>query len=154
MNTGHKFLVGSHYFFPDKFSKDLDFVIFGADLEKNEKIPTRRLSRNEDDFLIDEFLYPFVTKQELQDWHLHTNMDYLNATHLIVPEVLAFFDIDFYQKDRSFIEKCFSFGRYRLEKHNYILYIRDCYWANGSTVLTDEQRDKAFQIKTGKVKYV
>lgn len=131
--------IGSQVFFSDYEdykSHDRDFVEFQDNPTEFRKFMIRREGREE------IFYYKTMPKEELIDFELkHCINIPMAAGKFLVPELIEFIGMTI--DDLKMFDDFFN----RIDKkHLYQKKIYDSYIENGNFTLTQEQRDKAYQI--------
>lgn len=146
----NKIKIGSAPFFekyPDYVLHDTDYMLFVN--EVGDKV--LKIYITEDGERIDYFYYKKgITKKELIAHELEDcKKKPCHAGKFLIPEVVEYFDITL--KDLKLFDSAFNNLD---EKHTYEKIIYDAYLSNNDFVLTDEQRDEAYneyKIKRQKI---
>ena len=133
-----KILIGSSVFFKeysDFNPHDIDYVLF-EDHPQLYKIFAHINTKSED-----VFAYKQMSKDEFLEYELeHCKKAKMAVGKLLVPELVKYMNItiDDLKKFKFAIDEI-------QEKHNYEKIIYDAYIKNNDFILTQEQRDKAYQ---------
>ena len=135
----HRFKVGSSYFFnkyPDFIPKDIDEVEF----EENPKLYKNVMQFRKRDKSKCLFKWRKMTPNEFIEYTLHSKLP-MELGKFLVPEVVDYlgFTLDHLKQLAPVVEKLDK-------KHSYEKVIFDSYIENNGFYLTQEQRDKAYQI--------
>lgn len=138
MNNIMKILIGSSVFFKeysDFNPHDIDYVLF-EERPQLYKIFAHINTKTED-----VFAYKQMSKDEFLEYELeHCKKAKMAVGKLLVPELVKYMNItiDDLKKFKFAIDEI-------QEKHSYEKIIYDAYIKNNDFILTQEQRDKAYQ---------
>ena len=133
MNNIMKILIGSSVFFKeysDFNPHDIDYVLF-EERPQLYKIFAHINTKSED-----IFAYKQMSKDEFLQYELeHCKKAKMAVGKLLVPELVKYMNITIFKFAIDEIQ----------EKHSYEKIIYDAYIKNNDFILTQEQRDKAYQ---------
>lgn len=138
-HIGKKHLMGSRYFFgcyPDYTSKDNDYLYFVDEPIMFKEVMNLKSGNGKDDI----FLWKRMKPEEYIE-RLFDTKNKMQAGKFLVKEICD--DVGFTIEHLKQIEKCFNNID---EKHSYEKIIYDAYIQNNDFSLTDEQREKAYNV--------
>jgi len=139
-NMSNRFEMGSNYFFgcySDFSSKDIDYIYF---VEKPKLFRKCMTMRNNAPIKEDIFFWKKLSPQEYVNELLETDTP-MQAGKFLVKEICDYigFKIEHLKQIKSVFERMD-------EKHSYEKSIYESYIQNGNFTLSDEQRNKAYNI--------